>query len=323
MSGDAASRMIEVTNLTKRYGPIEAVKDATFHVNRGEIVGFLGPNGAGKTTCLKVMTCFIPPTAGGVKISGMDVSEKPRQVREKFGYLPENAPLYGEMISYDYLRYIGRLRGLSGKRLEERLSLVADKVGITNVLGQLVGTLSKGYRQRVCLAQALIHDPDILILDEPTVGLDPNQVVEIRSLIKELGRERTVILSSHILPEVLATCDRLIIIHRGRIVADGTAEALQQEQAENPPVMLRFAGKSGNGEAAEVAGALEERPWVSSATPRALGISGEFEIEVRGQGKEDVRPGSIALANERGWKLLEVRRELLDLERLFGKLTQE
>ena len=323
MSSDLASRMIEVTNLTKRYGPIEAVKDATFHVNRGEIVGFLGPNGAGKTTCLKVMTCFIPPTAGGVKISGMDVLEKPRQVREKFGYLPENAPLYGEMISYDYLKHIGRLRGLRGKKLGERLSVVADKVGISDVLGQLVGTLSKGYRQRVCLAQALIHDPDILILDEPTVGLDPNQVVEIRSLIKELGSERTVILSSHILPEVLATCDRLIIIHRGRIVADGTAEALQADQAENPPVVLRFAGKSGNGAAAEVAGALEGRPWVKSAKPKPLGIPGEFEIEVRGQGKEDVRPGSIALSQERGWKLLEVRRELLDLERLFSKLTQE
>ncbi len=323
MSGDVASRMIEVTNLTKRYGPIEAVKDATFHVNRGEIVGFLGPNGAGKSTCLKVMTCFIPPTAGGVKISGMDVLEKPRQVREKFGYLPENAPLYGEMISYDYLSYIGKLRGLRGKKLTERLKLVAEKVGISDVLGQLVGTLSKGYRQRVCLAQALIHDPDILILDEPTVGLDPNQVVEIRSLIKELGRERTVILSSHILPEVLATCDRLIIIHRGRIVADGTAETLQAAQAENPPVLLRFAGKSGNGEAAEVAGSLEGRPWVASAKPRPSGHRGEFEIEVRGKGREDVRPGSIALANERGWKLLEVRRELLDLERLFSKLTQE
>lgn len=322
MSGDVASRMIEVTNLTKRYGPIEAVKDATFHVNRGEIVGFLGPNGAGKSTCLKVMTCFIPPTAGGVKIAGMDVLEKPRQVREKFGYLPENAPLYGEMIAHDYLSYIGKLRGLGGKKLAERLKVVAEKVGISDVMGQLVGTLSKGYRQRVCLAQALIHDPDILILDEPTVGLDPNQVVEIRSLIRELGRDRTVILSSHILPEVLATCDRLIIIHRGRIVADGTADSLQAEQADNPPVILRFEGK-GNGAAAEIAGALEGRPWVASAKPRPSGLRDEFEIKVRGKGREDVRPGSIALSQERGWKLLEVRRELLDLERLFSKLTQE
>ena len=322
MAETTAAAMIEVDGLSKRYGDIEALQGISFKVNKGEIVGFLGPNGAGKSTCLKIMTCFIPPSAGKVRIGGKDVQEHSREVRRKFGYLPESAPLYTDMIAYDYLKYIGKLRGLSGKKLIERLDLVAAKCGIANVLGQVVGTLSKGYRQRVCLAQALIHDPEILVLDEPTVGLDPNQVVEIRSLIKELGSERTVILSSHILPEVLATCDRIIIIHRGQLVANGTPEQLQREQMSNPPVILRLqAGESTTEE--KVLGMLRAQNWVESSKARPVGIPGELEFELRGKGDADLRSRAVTLASEQKWDLLEVRRELLDLEGLFRKLTQE
>lgn len=320
--GQDFPKMIEVTDLKKRYGPIEAVGGVSFHVNKGEIVGFLGPNGAGKTTCLKIMTCFIPPSSGGVKIAGMDVLEQSKAVREKFGYLPENAPLYGDMIVYDYLKHVGALRGLSGKKLRDQIGRVSDMVGIANVLGQLAGTLSKGYRQRVCLAQALIHDPEILVLDEPTVGLDPNQVVEIRSLIKQLGEDRTVILSSHILPEVLVTCDRLIIIHQGKIVANGTPQQLQEDQATNPPVILRLKGGS-DGLADSVLDKLKGQPWVVRAQERPVGIAGEIEFEIRCEGGRDVRQKAVSLASDAGWNLLEIRRELLDLEGLFRKLTQE
>jgi ABC-2 type transport system ATP-binding protein len=321
MAESKATPMIEVAQLAKRYGDIEALGGITFQVNRGEIVGFLGPNGAGKSTCLKIMTCFIPPSSGTVRIAGKDVLEHSREVRHKFGYLPESAPLYTDMITYDYLKFVGQLRGLSGKKLTERLALVADKCGVTNVLGQIVGTLSKGYRQRVCLAQALIHDPEILVLDEPTVGLDPNQVVEIRSLIKDLGRERTVILSSHILPEVLATCDRIIIIHRGKLVANGTPEELQREQMSNPPVVLRIQPSNGTTEDS-VLTAIRSQDWVESARSRPVGIPGELEFELRGKGNEDVRSKTIALAQAQSWHMLEIRRELLDLEGLFRKMTQ-
>lgn len=313
--------MIRVSNLSKRYGEIEALKSISFDVNKGEIVGFLGPNGAGKSTCLKIMTCFIPPTSGAVSIAGMDVSQQSRAVRGRFGYLPENAPLYGDMITYDYLKFVGSLRGLGGKKLATQILKAAERCGVANVLGQLVGTLSKGYRQRVCLAQALIHDPEILVLDEPTVGLDPNQVVEIRSLIKELGADRTVILSSHILPEVLATCDRIIIIHRGRIVANGTPAQLQKDQAENPPVVLRVAA-NGTSEAAYL-DLIRAQDWVSSAKARPVGLDGELEFELTADGAEDIRPNAIALVQEKRWKMLEIRRELLDLEGLFRKITQE
>ena len=313
--------MIRVSNLTKRYGEIEALRDVSFEVRKGEIVGFLGPNGAGKTTCLKVMTCFIPATSGTVSIAGMNVSDHSREVRQKFGYLPENAPVYTDMIAYDYLKYVGALRGLSGDNLNKRLSSVAGRCGIVDVLGQVSGTLSKGYRQRLCLAQALIHDPEILILDEPTVGLDPNQVVELRTLIKELGEERTVILSSHILPEVLATCDRTVIIHRGRIVADGTPQQLQEQQAENPPLLVRLAT---NGKAEpDVLAAFEAQDWVRSARSRVIGIEGEMEFEISGRGTHDIRPLVVSLVGTQGYNLLELRRELLDLEGIFRKLTRD
>jgi ABC-2 type transport system ATP-binding protein len=313
--------MIEVADLRKRYGEIEALKGISFSIHKGEIVGFLGPNGAGKSTCLKIMTCFIPPTSGSVRIGGLDVQEHSRAVRKRFGYLPESAPLYTDMVVYDYLKFVGALRGVGGRKLGKRIPEVAEKCGVTDVLGQVVGTLSKGYRQRVCLAQALIHDPEILVLDEPTVGLDPNQVVEIRTLIKDLGRERTVILSTHILPEVLVTCDRIVIIHKGKIVANGTPQELQEAQASNPPVVLRIGA---DGLAAEsVQAVIKGQPWAGSVRNRPVGLAGEMEFEISGQGADDLRERAIGLSQAQKWRLLEVRRELLDLEGIFRKSTQE
>ncbi len=321
MTESATTAMIQVEGLEKRYGDLHAVRGVSFEIRKGEIVGFLGPNGAGKSTCLKTMTCFLPPTAGTVRIAGMDVQDHPKKVRQRFGYLPENAPLYPDMMTYDYLRFVGQLRGLSGAKLEERLETVARKVGITHVLSQTVGTLSKGYRQRVCLAQALIHDPEILILDEPTVGLDPNQVVEIRTLIKELGKDRTVILSTHILHEVLVTCDRIIIIHKGRIVADGTPQDLLENLTSNPPVVLRLAASASDVPALQQI--LSAQPWVVRVEPRPAGIQGEIEMEIIGDGTLDMRKKVLDLVQTHQWTLLELRREMLDLEGLFRKLTQE
>lgn len=322
-----AAPMIEVSDLTRRYGGLQALSGVSFQIRRGEIVGFLGPNGAGKSTALKVMTCYLSPTSGSVRIAGLDVQDHPMEVREKFGYLPESAPLYLDMTAYDYLQYVGGLRGLSGADLKRRVVAVSQKVGITHVLGQVTGTLSKGYRQRVCLAQALIHDPEILILDEPTVGLDPNQVVEIRSLIKELGKERTVILSTHILPEVLATCDRILIIHKGRIVADGSPLALQMELAENPPVLARYKAQSSESDPQVLVGAVKSLALDLDATSRVVRREvpepDEVELEIVTVQGVDPRPALLKQPELRGYGLLEVRRDLLDIEGLFRKLTQE
>jgi ABC-2 type transport system ATP-binding protein len=219
--------MISIENLTKYYGPVRAVNRINFQVKEGEILGFLGPNGAGKSTTLKMLTCFMTPTEGVIKIGNYNIYDHSTEIREMIGYLPENNPLYTEMIVYDYLKYIGTLRGLTDDQFKNSLKNVIDKCGIRDVISKPINTLSKGYRQRVGIAQAIIHDPKILILDEPTAGLDPNQIVEIRELIKELGQEKTLILSSHILQEVQAVCSRIIIINKGDIVADGKMEDLQ------------------------------------------------------------------------------------------------
>ena len=221
--------MIEVEDLRKNYGSFKALRGVTFEVDKGEILGFLGPNGAGKTTTMKVLTGYLYPTGGRATVGGHDVMENSVEVRRRIGYLPENTPLYDDLAVSDYLRYCGKLRGMGGRRLRRRID---DVVAVTDLWPKFrapIKTLSKGYRQRVGIAQALLHEPDIIILDEPTVGLDPNQVVEVRSLIRSVGRDRTVILCSHILPEVEATCDRVVIIDNGLIVANGTPTALKQE----------------------------------------------------------------------------------------------
>jgi ABC-2 type transport system ATP-binding protein len=227
---------IVVENLTKKYGAQRAVDNISFEVKTGEIVGFLGPNGAGKTTTMKIITCYMAPTDGDVRINGESILEKYDKLKKNIGYLPENNPLYYDMPVMDYLKFIAELQNVPANNIRERIIKMVRVTGLNDEKHKKIGELSKGYRQRVGLAQALIHDPEILVLDEPTSGLDPNQIVEIRKLIKELGREKTVILSTHILPEVEATCDRILIINRGKIVADGTADLLKR-QAQGQEVL--------------------------------------------------------------------------------------
>ncbi len=218
---------IVVENLTKQYGVQKAVNDISFQVNTGEILGFLGPNGAGKTTTMKIVTCFMAPTSGDAKINGVSIYDNQEEIKKNIGYLPENNPLYYDMPVIEYLEFVARLQGIEKSNIDKRIIDMVFTCGLNEEKYKKIGELSKGYRQRVGLAQAMIHDPEILILDEPTTGLDPNQIIEIRNLIRELGKEKTVILSTHILPEVEATCDRILIINKGQIVADGTSETLR------------------------------------------------------------------------------------------------
>ena len=220
---------IVIENLTKKYGTQKAVNDISFKIDTGEVVGFLGPNGAGKSTTMKVITCFMAPSNGDVTVEGASIKTDAEEVKRKIGYLPENNPLYLDMPIVDYLRFSAEIQGVPKNQIPTRISEMIDRCGLEAEKHKNINELSKGYRQRVGLAQAMIHDPEVLILDEPTTGLDPNQIVEIRKLIKDLGKEKTVILSSHILSEVEATCDRILIINKGRIVADGSADTLRQQ----------------------------------------------------------------------------------------------
>lgn len=222
--------MIEVRNLTKRFGDIVAVADVTFTAAKGQILGFLGPNGAGKTTTMRIVTGFMPATSGTVKVAGFDIFDQSYEVRKRIGYLPENPPLYGDMTTEGYLRFVGRIKGVAKADLADAVDRVLQRCGLTEVTGRLLGHLSKGFRQRVGLAQALIHDPSVLVLDEPTIGLDPRQIREIRTLIRELAGERTVILSTHILPEVAQLCEKVVIINDGRVAVDGLLADLTRER---------------------------------------------------------------------------------------------
>ena len=222
--------MIEVQGLTKRYHRLTAVDGISFKVKEGEVLGFLGPNGAGKTTTMRILTGSLPATAGKVQVAGFDVFEQPMQVKRRVGYLPENPPLYDELDTSAFLRFAGSIKGLSGRRLADEVQRVVEICGLQDVFGRLLGNLSKGFRQRVGLAQALMNEPKVLVLDEPTIGLDPNQILEIRKLIRDLSAKHTVVLSTHILPEVVQICDRVVIIHRGSIVADDSLENLTSEQ---------------------------------------------------------------------------------------------
>src|SRR3990170_7858191 len=235
---------ITVRNLTKLYGEEKAVNDISFDVNTGEILGFLGPNGAGKTTTMKIITCYMPQSSGSVEVDGLSTLDYSVEVRRKIGYLPELNPLYLDMNVLEYLEYSARLHGLRDKHLRQRQNEMVEVCGLEEVRHKDINELSKGYRQRVGLAQSMIHDPDVLILDEPTSGLDPNQIVEIRSLIRHLGRQKTVIFSTHILSEVQATCDRVIIINEGRIVADGTPEQLQSDFRGSETVTVELKAKT-------------------------------------------------------------------------------
>ena len=245
--------MIEVRNLTKRYGDLVAIHDVSFTAATGQILGFLGPNGAGKTTTMRIITGYMPATSGTVKVAGYDIFDDSYEVRKRIGYLPESPPLYGDMTVTSYLRFVGRIRGIAKAQLGDSLDRVLHACGLTEVTGRVVGHLSKGFRQRVGLAQALIHNPSVLVLDEPTIGLDPRQIIDIRTLIKELSGERTVILSTHILPEVSQLCEKVVIINEGRITMEDTLANLTKEMTLEQ-VFLRYITK----DVAEPRGAVEE-----------------------------------------------------------------
>ena len=303
--------MIEAQNLSRRYGDFTAVDGISFSVGEGEIVGMLGPNGAGKTTTIRMITGFLPPTSGRVTVAGKDLVDAPREARRELGYLPENVALYTEMRVHEYLAYRARLEGLSRAEAREAIGTALDRCLLTDVRSQIIGTLSKGYRQRVGLATAILHKPKVLVLDEPTVGLDPKQIIAIRELIRQLGRERTLLLSTHILPEVELLCDRVIIIDQGKIVAEGTPQALRESFMGNPGVRVTLK------ETAD--GAAE----ALSRLPGVLGVKhtdGTFILDCeRGA---DPREEVFRAAVENGWVILELARERgATLEDLFVRLT--
>src|SRR5271154_2300321 len=242
--------MITVTDLTKRYARHTAVDHVSFEVQKGQIVGFLGPNGAGKTTTMRMLTCFLPPTSGQATVAGFDVLEQPFEVKKRIGYLPETPPLYPEMRTAEYLAFVGKLKGLSGTELQKRIDFVCERCFVADVKNKLLGKLSKGYRQRVGLAQAIIHNPEVLILDEPTAGLDPKQINETRDLIRGLAPDHTIILSTHILPEVEQTCEQVLIINKGKLVATDSVHNLQARARDAESLLLEVAARDGQPDAA-------------------------------------------------------------------------
>ncbi|MGD2109653.1 MAG: ATP-binding cassette domain-containing protein [Phycisphaerae bacterium] len=308
--------MIRVDNLTKRYGPVLAVDDISFEVERGGIVGFLGPNGAGKTTTLRILTCFQPATSGTASIAGFDVFEKSMEVRRRVGYLPESTPLYPEMRVREYLGFRAKLHGMTGDQRQSAIRRVVDRCWLGDFIERPIGHLSKGMKQRVGLADAILHDPDVLILDEPTIGLDPTQIRETRNLIKELGQDHTVLLSSHILPEVEQTCDRTIIIASGRIVASGSPQALREQLNAEARVIAEMQAPQQEvlNEAKALAGV--ENVEVSSS-------DGWVRVAVRPKPSEDVRESLFKLTIDKGWSLRELRREGASLEDFFIQVTAQ
>ncbi len=303
--------MIEVERLSKIYVDVAVVDDISFFVPEGQVLGFLGPNGAGKTTTMRMITGFLPPSAGRVVVAGCDLDQDPVALRRRVGYLPENVPLYPEMRVDEYLRFRADVEEVPRAQLRGNLDYVVERCLIGDVRRQVIGTLSKGFRQRVGLAGALIHQPPVLILDEPTVGLDPNQIIKIRELIRELGREHTVVLSTHILPEVEQICERVFIIDRGRIVADGAPEELRTRMVGNPVVRVTLSGASD--------GAVTDLALVPGVTGVSEEGDGRFRIEHSADA--DPREAIFRLAVMRGWVLLELAQEKATLEDVFVRIT--
>ena len=312
--------MIKVNGLTKRYAHTTAVDQISFEVQRGQIVGFLGPNGAGKTTTMRMLTCFLTPTSGTATVAGFDILEQPQEVKKRIGYLPETPPVYLEMRIAEYLTFVGQLKGLSGPDLRGRVDYACERCAVADVRNKIIGKLSKGYRQRVGLAQAIIHNPDVLILDEPTAGLDPKQINETRDLIKSLAGDHTIILSTHILPEVSQTCEQVIIINKGKIVATDSVSNLQQRARSGESVLVEVAGRKGSLDAAAVQRKLEQISGVSRVIPKADGQKRTiFEVEAS---KDQGVRGNVARAVvESGWDLNELRPAALSLEEIFLQLT--
>jgi ABC-2 type transport system ATP-binding protein len=327
--------MIKVQNLTKRYAGHTAIQDLSFEVERGEIVGFLGPNGAGKSTTMRILSCFLPATSGRATVAGYDVFTQSLQVRSHLGYMPENVPLYTEMRVNEYLEHRGALKGLSGKKLKMRVGEVKELTSLNDVQRKIIGNLSKGYRQRVGLAEALVAEPDLLILDEPTIGLDPNQIRQVRDVIKNLGKRHTILLSTHILPEVEMTCNRVIILHKGRIEASDTpANLLSHLRAVGN---IRLEANTGNDDALEY---LQKIPGIKEATletaataapgdvrptngdgASAAGSDGFRAFLLRVEAGADPRAELFRLAVDRQWTLRELARRRATLEDVFVEIT--
>lgn len=303
--------MIEVKSLTKSYGGITAIQNLNFSVNKGEVVGFLGPNGAGKSTTMKIITGFMAPTSGAASVAGFDVFESPLEVKRRIGYLPETPPVYGDMLVQDYLTYVAQLKKVEKVKIQKQVNMAIEKTNLGEVKGRLIQNLSKGFRQRVGIAQALVSDPEVLILDEPTVGLDPKQVAEIRDLIKELKGHHTIVLSTHILPEVQATCERIIIINKGQIVAQDTMSNLTRLQSGGSKVKLQVRKPKES-----FAISLSEVSGVHKVLD--LG-AGSFEIEV--EDLEDMVERIAKVSIDQGVGLREVSSVKADLEDIFLKLT--
>ena len=308
--------MIEVANLTKRYAGKTALADISFTVARGEIVGLLGPNGAGKSTTMRILSCYLPATSGTVRIGGRDVFRESQEVRRRIGYMPENNPLHPDMRVREYLKFRARLKGLGRKRSRERVDTVMEQCSLTDVQRRIIGQLSKGYRQRVGLADALVHEPELIILDEPTIGLDPHQIRAVRQLIKGLANSHTVLISTHILPEAEMTCNRMLILYEGRILAADTPENLQKLMASDGQVIAEIAAPREDLEACFAQMAEVEQFDISPA-------EGEYQrCALSPLGGIDLRPQIFSLARERGWLLRELTRSRHSLEDIYLKVTR-
>ena len=306
--------MIKVENLTKRYAGQAAIRDLNFEVGKGEVMGFLGPNGAGKTTTMRILAGFMPATSGRASIAGFDIFEQSLQARTRLGYMPENVPLYNDMRVTEYLEYRAALKGVPHRRIAERVGDVKELCGVKDVEKKIIGALSKGYRQRVGLADALLHEPDLLILDESTIGLDPNQIRQVRELIKNLGRQHTILLSTHILPEVEMTCSRVIIIHKGRIEACDTPENLLGKLRQAGGVVLEAKVGKDNG--------AEELKKISAVRDVTTDVDGEWNVfSLRVESGADVREEVFRLATARHWTVRELTQRRATLEDVFVEIT--
>lgn len=321
--------MIEARGLTKRYGNQLALNKASFELRRGEILGFLGPNGAGKSTTMKILTCFIAPTTGTAKVNGCDIWDDPIGVRSAIGYLPESTPLYPDMLVYEYLQWAAQMRGMTGEAAQRRILQVIADVSLEEVIAKSIRELSKGYRQRVGLAQALVHEPPILILDEPMSGLDPNQAVEIRNLIKRIGRDRTVILSTHNLAEVQVTCQRVLIVNQGKIVADDTPDALARGTSGPRYRVTVLRGKKLDGQSVK---STDHSPKAYDVFRRVRGVDDvrelkskgdELKLEITADIDDDLRAEIFAAAVDAGLILIGIEVKKGNLEQVFAELTSK
>ena len=306
---------IVVSNLTKKYGTQKAIDNISFEVKTGEILGFLGPNGAGKTTTMKIITCFMAPNEGDVKVNGVSILDDPELIKKNIGYLPESNPLYYDMPVLEYLEYVAQLQNVPQSKIPERIKEMVKVCGLDVEKHKKIGELSKGYRQRVGLAQAMIHDPEILILDEPTTGLDPNQIVEIRKLIRELGREKTVILSTHILPEVEATSDRILIINEGKIVADGTSETLRKQAQGTEVLKIQISEATNRDEVFSALMNLDTVDLVDSVSDN------DFSFIINSKENVSSRKEIFKLCVKNNWILTELTPIETKLEDIFRELT--